>query len=1117
MDVAAWLRGLGLERYEQAFRDNEVNEKVLSSLTAEDLKDLGVTLVGHRRRLLDAIAALRVAVATASASATVGTAAPRDEAERRQLTVMFCDLVGSTALSARLDPEDLREVIGAYHRAVTEMVADLDGFVAKYMGDGVLVYFGYPQAHEDDAERAIRAGLSVIETVGRLAVKSTELQARVGIATGLVVVGDLIGEGSAQEQTVVGETPNLAARLQALAGPDAVVIAAGTRRLVGDLFEYRDLGTVELKGFAEPARAYQVLRPSTIESRFEVLHSSALTPLVGREEEIELLLRRWARAKEGEGHAILLSGEPGIGKSRITAALQERLSDEPHTRLQYFCSPHHRDSPFHPFIAQLERAACLAREDAPQAKLDKLERLLSQSGQDPAETAPFLADLLALPSHDRYPPLPSEPMRRRELSLAALIHQLEGLASERPVLVIFEDVHWIDSSSLEVLDAVLERVPRLPVLFLLTFRPEFEPTWAGRPHVSTLTLDRLGAFESARLAERVAGGKALPTDVVDGIVQRADGIPLFVEELTKTLLEARLLREQEGRYILDGPLPPLAIPSTLHASLLARLDRLSLVKEVAQTAAALGREFSYDLVAAVANRSDEQVRDALRQLTAARLIYHHGAPPHGSFRFKHALVQDAAYSTLLRGQKEQLHTRIVRVLEQRYPELAEEQPEILAHHFTQAGLAQQAAGYGLAAGRRAAGRSANSEAISHYTRALDVLATMPATKERARLELDIQVELGVPLIATFGHSSLELERAYTRAQTLSEGLPGSPYLFRVTRGLWNSAANGGRSKEALERSQQLVMVADAGQNPIQRAIARRAHGTDLVSQGYHQAGLKHLREGSALWHNHGNVAEVIAHGDDPESVGGAYIAWALWFLGYPEQARDVMEEAISAAERLSFPFITAFVFNLGAILDISSGAFASALRRAERALAICVNHVLPQRVAHGLMCSGRALISLDDAERGHDRVAKGFSQWRELGARSWTGAFGTWVAEATAAIGGLEDALAISAQTLDHIQRVSERAFEPESHRVRGELLLRQGVVATKDAEGCFWRGLELARELCAKSWELRAASSLAAFWRDQGKRSEAYDLLAPIYGWFTEGFDTPDLKEAKSLLDELA
>jgi class 3 adenylate cyclase/predicted ATPase len=1028
---------------------------------------------------------------------------------------MFCDLVGSTALATRLDPEDLREVIGAYHQCVAETISRHDGFVAKYMGDGVLVYFGYPQAHEDDAERAVRAGLELVDAVGAIKVES-KLSARIGIATGVVVVGDLIGSGSAQEQAVVGETPNLAARLQGLAEPSTMVIGEITRRLLGNLFEYRDLGTVELKGFATPPRAYQVLRPSTIESRFEALHSSALTPLVGRKDEIELLLRRWARAREGYGHIILLSGEPGVGKSRITAALQERLSDEPLTRLRYFCSPHHRDSPFHPFIAQLERAAGLAGEDAPQAKLDKLETLLSLSGQDPAETAPFLADLLAIPSHGRYLPLPSEPKRRRELTLAALIHQLEGLASERPVLVIFEDAHWSDSSSLEVLDAVVERVPHLPVLCLLTFRPEFEPRWAGRSHVSMLTLDRLGEREAATLAEQVAGAKVLPTDVVDGIVQRADGIPLFIEELTKTLLEASLLREQEGRYVVDGPLPPLAIPSSLHASLLARLDRLSPVREVAQIGAALGREFSYDLVAAVANRSDEQVRDALRQLTEAGLVFRHAAPPHVSFRFKHALVQDAAYSTLLRGPKQQLHARIVRVLEQRHPELVEKQPEILAHHFTEAGLAQQAAEYGLAAGRRAAARSANSEAISHYTRALDVLATLPAAKERDRLELDIQVELGVPLIATFGHSSLELERAYTRAQTLSEGLPGSPYLFRVTRGLWNGAANAGRSKEALERSRQLLIVADAGQNPIERAIARRAYGTDLVFQGHHQAGLKLLREGSALWDSHGTAAEVIAYGDDPESVGRAYVAWALWFLGYPEQAGEIMEQAISAAERLSFPFITAFVINLGAILDVSSAAFTSALSRAERALAICANHVLPQRVAHGLMCSGRALMSLGDAERGHNRVAKGFSQWHELGARSWTGAFGTWAAEAYAAVGRLEEALAISAETLDHIQRVSEHTFEPESHRVRGELLLRQRVVATKDAERCFWRGLELAREQCAKSWELRAANSLAAFWRDQGKRSEAYDLLAPIYGWFTEGFDTPDLKEAKALLDEV-
>jgi class 3 adenylate cyclase len=588
MDVAEWLRRLGLEQYEPTFRANEIDVRVLPRLTAEDLKDLGVTLVGHRRRLLDAIAALGT---KAPAAATAPPA--RTDAERRQLTVMFCDLVGSTALSAQLDPEDLREVIAAYHRAVADVVAGFDGFVAKYMGDGVLVYFGYPRAHEDDAERAVRAGLGVIDAVGRLYNKTATLQARVGIATGLVVVGDLIGEGSAQEQSVVGEAPNLAARLQAMAESGAVVIAPGTRRLVGDLFEYRDLGPTEVKGIAGPVPAWQVLRPSVVASRFEALRGSTLTRLVGRDEEIDLLLRRWARVKAGDGQVVLISGEPGLGKSRLTAALGNRLRAAPHLRLRYFCSPYHQDSALYPFINQLDRAAGFAREDPPAARLEKLKALLARAAP-PDEDVALLADLLCLPCSERCPLPKLTPQRKKERTLEALIRQLEGLAREQPVVMVFEDAHWIDPTSRELLDLTVERVRSLPVLLIVTFRPEFQPSWTGQPQVSMLALNRLDRRDRTVLVEQIAGGKALPDEVVGQIADRTDGVPLFVEELTKSVLESGVLREEADRYVLDRALPPFAIPMSLHDSLMARLDRLASVRLVAQIGAAIGREFSYE-------------------------------------------------------------------------------------------------------------------------------------------------------------------------------------------------------------------------------------------------------------------------------------------------------------------------------------------------------------------------------------------------------------------------------------------------------------------------------------------------------------------------------------------
>jgi class 3 adenylate cyclase len=638
VDIAAWLRGLGLEQYEPAFRANEIDTRVLPSLTSEDLREIGVVPIGHRRRLLDAIATLNSPLP--NPPGIRGEGGVWAQAERRQLTVMFCDLVGSTALSARLDPEDYREVIAAYHRTVAKIIADAGGYVSRYMGDGVLVYFGYPQAHEDDAERAVRAGLACVDAVGRLDVKSLKLQARVGIATGLVVVGDVIGEGPAQEQSVVGETPNLAARLQALAQPETVVIATGTRRLLGDLFEYRDLGTIEVKGIAAPVAAWQVLYPSAVASRFEALRGSALTPLIGRDEEIDLLLRRWARAQKGDGQVVLISGEPGIGKSRIAAELEVHLHAEPHIRLRYFCSPYHQDSALYPFIDQLGRASGFVRDDPPAARLEKLEALLARAAP-PDEDVAFIADLLSLPAAGLHPLPNLSPQRKKERTLEALLRQLEGLARQHSVLMVFEDAHWVDPTSRELLDLTIERLRNLPVLLIVTFRPEFQPIGTAQQQVTMLALNRLGRRDRSTLVAQIAGGKTLPDEVVDQIVDRTDGVPLFIEELTKSVLESGV--------------PLVGIPTTLHDSLMARLDRLAPVRLVAQIGAAIGRQFSYDLLRAVSPFPEDQLQAALARLVASELVFERGAPPDAFYTFKHALVQDAAHGSLLRSARQQLH------------------------------------------------------------------------------------------------------------------------------------------------------------------------------------------------------------------------------------------------------------------------------------------------------------------------------------------------------------------------------------------------------------------------------------------------------------------------------
>ena len=723
--ITEWLAQIGLERYAPTFAENDIDVSVLRHLTDANLEKIGISL-GHRRKILATVAEFG-----GITPAILTEAKRKDTAERRQVTVMFADLVGSTALSARMDPEDLREVISAYQKCVADIVQRFGGFVAKYMGDGVLVYFGYPQAHEDDAERAVRAGLELVAAVGRLT-PAAPMQTRVGIATGLVVVGDLIGSGEARERGIVGETPNLAARLQNGASPNTVIIAESTRTLLGNLFELEDLGAKDLKGITEPVRTWRALRASSVESRFEALRT-ATTPLVGRDEEVDLLLRRWEQAKRGEGCVVLISGEAGIGKSRIAQTVVERLGSEPHTRLRYFCSAHHQDSALYPSIAQLERAAGFRREDTAEQRLAKLEAVLAQGTNDLSEVVPVLADLLSIPTGDRYPPLNLIPQKRKEKTLHAQLTQLEGLAARQPVLMMWEDVHWSDPTTRESLDLIIDRVPKLRVLVILTFRPEFTPPWIGRPHVTMLTLNRLARRQGAEMIANVTGGKALPKDIAEQIIDRTDGVPLFIEELTKTVVESGIVTETGDHYAVAVPMAPLAIPTSLQASLLARLDRLAPTREVAQIGAALGRSFSYELISAVAGMPQQKIDEILDQLASAELIFRRGTPPNAEYTFKHALVQDTAYSTLLRSRRQQLHARIATTLESRFTEIAEGQPELVAHHCAEAGLTEKAVSYRLKAGQKAVARSAMLEAVSQLQNGLDLLSqpargtTAPAT------------------------------------------------------------------------------------------------------------------------------------------------------------------------------------------------------------------------------------------------------------------------------------------------------------------------------------------------------------------------------------------------------
>jgi class 3 adenylate cyclase/predicted ATPase len=1122
VDIAAWLRGLGLQRYEAAFRENEIDGDVLPELEESDLEKIGIPL-GPRKLLLKATRALKTSAPAEQVPLVPPVAGPRgDTAERRQLTVMFCDLVGSTELSGRLDPEDMRAIIGAYHRCCTELIERDGGFVAKYMGDGVLAYFGYPQAHEHDAERAVRAGLALVEAVPKLTTAAAAcLQVRVGIATGLVVVGDLIGSGEAQERGIVGETPNLAARLQGIAEPNAVVIADSTRRLLGDLFELEDLGSRDLKGISRSARAWAALRSRSVESRFEALHTTGLTALVGREEECELLLRRWSRAKTGEGQVVLIAGEAGIGKSRLTAALMERLATEPRTRLRYFCSPQHTDSALYPIIGQMERAAGLTHDDTPRARLDKFDAVLGQTSTS-IEDAALIGEMLSLPNDGRYPALDLTPERRRQRTLEALTSQLAGLASQQPVLMIVEDAHWIDPTSLEAFGRTVDRIRTLPVLLIVTFRPEFNPPWVGQSHVTSLTLNRLGEREVAAIIARLVGNKELPADLMAEIVERTDGIPLFVEEMTKAVLEA----ESEGvarRTVAAVPSPALAVPASLHASLMARLDRLGPAKEVAQVGAAIGREFSHALLALVVRKSEAELGSMLGRLIEAGLLFRQGAPPHASYLFKHALVQDAAYGTLLREPRRALHARIAETLESKFAEIAESQPELLAHHCTEAGLIEKAAGLWGQAGQLSLTRSALIEAMAQLNRALAQIAVLPGTAALRREQIRLQLALANALMHTKGFAAPDTRESLDRARSLierAEALGEPPedrlLLFSVLYGFWvaNFAAFNGDVVRDL--AAQFLALAKKQGATVPLMIGHRVMGSSLLFTGNIVEARAHYDQAIALYDpaEHRPLATRFAH--DAGVTNLAFQSLALWLLGYPEAAHSDTDHALKDARELGQAATLMYALSITSFTHIHCGNYAAANAQADEVVVLADEKDALSWKGFGMMNQGWLLALSGQVSNAVPLITSGIAIFRSTGATHWQPFYLTQLARARAELGQFEEAWDCIGEAITAVETTKEKWCEAEIHRTAGKIALMSPDPDAAKAEAHFERALAVAREQQAKSWELRAAMSMARLWCDQGKRQQAHDLLAPVYGWFTEGFDTLDLKQAKSLLDEL-
>jgi class 3 adenylate cyclase/predicted ATPase len=1116
--IEDWLKGVGLEQYTHCFVDNDIDVSILRDLTDQDLEKIGVQSLGHRRKLLRAITELQTELPGNIVRATT----PQQlGAERRHLTVVFCDLVGSTKLSTQLDPEELRGIIGSYQKICAELITKAGGFVARYLGDGILAYFGYPQAHENDVERAVRAGLELVAAVPKLDVGNRPaLRARVGIATGLVVVGDLIGEGGSQEQAVVGETPNLAARLQALAEPNTVVISGNTRRLLGELFEFRALGSMDLKGFSQPVEVWQVIGRSTIDSRFEALRRT-MTPLVDREEEIELLMRRWEQAKRGNGCMVLISGEPGIGKSRIVQSILERLSNESHTRLRYFCSPHHQDNALYPSITQLERAAGFSRDDTPEQRLDKLEAVLAQASNDVSEVVPLFAELLSIPTGDRYPPLKLTPQKRKQKLFRAKIAQIEGLAARQPVLIVNEDLQWIDASSLELLEMNIERLPAFPILLIVTFRPDFTPRWVGYPHVTLLSLNRLTPRHRAEMILRVTEGKELPKQITEQIIDRTDGVPLFVEELTKSVVESGMLTETRDRYVMPGLAPPLTVPSTLHDSLMARLDRLSPVREVAQIAAALGRQFSHELISSVVSMSRQQLDDALKQLVASELIFRRGTPPHAEYTFKHALVQEAAYESSLRSKRQQYHLQIVQALERQFPEIIDAQPHILAHHCTEADLKKQAIPYWQKAGQRAVERSANSEAVSHFVRALELLKKMPESPERFQQELGLQLAIGAPLIATKGFAAPEVGRVYARARELCQQVGEAPQLCPVYWGLWAFYTARAEHKTAQELGEQCQHLAEAARNPDLIMEAHHALGVTLLALGKFSLALEHLEQAISIYDPKQHSPLAFIYGQDSGVVCRSHAAWALWFLGYPDQAMKMNEEALNLAKELSHPYSLAVALDFAAWLHQLFRDRLATQKCADAAVDLSTEHDFPFWILMGKILQGWTLVQADQVGDGIAQIREGLTTYRAAGAEIMRPYYLALLAEAYGKVGQAKEGLGLLAEAQAAVDRSRECWWEAELYRLTGELTLKQTGVQKSDsekqreAENCFHRALAIASKQSAKSLELRAAVSLSRLWKSQNKKAEARRVLTDVYGWFAEGFDTADLKDARALLGE--
>ena len=1109
-DIAEWLGRHGLGQYAQTFAENHIDYSVLPDLTEDDLEKLGISL-GHRKKLLRAIDAVwgtrqaRDTTKVARTGAEATSPAQHREAEFRQITVMFCDLVGSTQLSEKLDPEDLQKIIDSYRRECSTAIRRYGGEVARYLGDGVLAFFGWPYAHEDDAPRAVHAALEIVSVVTKIS-ESVTLACRVGVCSGPVVVGEIRNSTASWSMDAVGETPNIAARLQTLAEPDTVLISESTRRLVSATFDLQGLGPQALKGITEPVRAYRVLAAKSAGSRFEAAHAGTLTPLVGRSSELRLLLDRWEKVKEGDGQVILLSGIPGVGKSRLLHELKSHVEEEPHILLHHQCSPYHNQSAFHPVIEQIEQAAHLIAREADADKITKLQAYLPRSTNSSIEPLLLIANLLSISTENQQHLSELTPQQIKNRTISTLVEMLLAFSVQRPTLCIFEDAHWLDPSTLELLELMISRIAHARVLLIVSSRPEFRPTWLAHANVSTHSLTRLSQAEVKTMIRDLLRGGNMPQKLVDQIIEKADGVPLFIEELTSSTLSAPL-RETLGHT--EQP-ASLRVPETLSDALMERLDRAAPSRRVAQIAAVIGREFSDDLLSAAARIDEEDMQSALSLLEQADIIYRVGISPFVRLAFKHVLLRDAIYDSLLKSKRQQIHADIAAILVHDFPKLVENQPEVLALHYQEASNHQMAIRYWFESGQRALAHSANVEAIANFRKALQLLNALPETPERIKQEIDIQLALGIPLIAVRGYTAAETREAFSRARTLCLRLGDIPEYFQALFGLWGNHWMCGKNDEALRMADEFLSRSRALSDPVLLMVANRVMGSTLLTLGDFQSSASHFEETIRLSTGREERPLYNLYMVGPRAASLLLLSWDLWILGYPDQALSRVSEALASGKDLGHPYTVAFAHYMTSVVHLLRGDAAHALESAERSFEMSQEQRFSLYAILSRISRGRAIGELGRLGEARVELTQGIDEARRNGVGFMLPMMDSWLADVHTKTGENEYALSFVERALTNIGDVTGRSWEAELHRQRAQILLALDPSKLREAESHLQKSIEVARGQSAKSLELRAATNLAELWRAQGRPDEARALLEPICHWFNEGAETADLKQAR-------